>query len=119
MAEALGKIAAAVPGIALAGIRLPLAAVEEKQLPAGKQRPELQGKRKVVFQCLGFHRNTRHEESVEGAIVVCRYTREVLVGERRIEVTSSRSTPSLMARSNAASLQPPMPVSRSGVMLVE
>lgn len=54
VAEALGKIAAAVPGIALAGIRLPLAAVEEKQLPAGKQRPETSGKRKVVSGASAF-----------------------------------------------------------------
>jgi hypothetical protein len=84
--QTLHQIGAAIPFGVSGAVRLEASGLEEQELPAGDQRPEVEWKRKIVRRGFGAHRLARHQERVDRGDVVGRHFGEMVVRKRRIEV---------------------------------
>src|SRR3984885_10332402 len=118
MSQSFDQIAAAIPFYALAGVVFQAGLAKKQNFPSGDDRAEAEWKRKLICRDNVADRRYAHQERIQGVnIFICRLG-EMIIGKCRVELPS-RSTPSCMARRNASSDQVPIPVSRSGVRLLE
>jgi hypothetical protein len=117
--ETVRQISPAIPLGALAGIRLKGAPIEKQDIPAGDEMTKVERKNQIVGGSGAANCRSAHQERINRTSIVISSMREMIVGESRIKIPSFAIDASRIERANAASDHVPMPVSASGVMLVE
>jgi hypothetical protein len=88
MGKPVDQIGAVVPLRRPVGVGLKALVFVEQELPAGKQRAELEGKVDLGRRRLVAHRLTRHQIGVDRPQIVVGRPGELIIGKRRIEVAA-------------------------------
>ena len=119
MAKALGQIGPAIPGLVLRRVGLETALLEEQQVPAGHEQADVEGETELVLRRGAAHRLRRHQVGVDRLDVRIRHAGEMIIGKGGVEIAPLAVDALVHGPRKASSDQLPMPVSGSGVMLVE